>query len=53
VELGPGAARFVADGGPLFAGLETQANVSRAGRGGHEREFEEARCASLAFSCRS
>jgi protein ImuA len=56
VELGPGAARFVADGGPLFSGLETRANVSRTGRGGHERfapESEEARCASLAFTCRS
>ena len=53
VELGPGAPRFVADGEPLFAGLQTRAV---RGRGGHEpeqQESEEARCASLAFSCRS
>jgi protein ImuA len=53
VELGPGAPRFVADGAPLFAGLQTRAV---RGRGGHEpeqQESEEARCASLAFSCRS
>ena len=53
VELGPGAPRFVSDGAPLFAGLEAKAV---RGRGGHEpeqQESEEARCASLAFSCRS
>ena len=53
VELGPGAPRFVADGPRLFAGLQTRAV---RGRGGHEpeqQESEEARCASLAFSCRS
>jgi protein ImuA len=53
VELGPGAPRFVTDGAPLFAGLQTRAV---RGRGGHEpeqQESEEARCASLAFSCRS
>ena len=57
VELGPGAPRFVADGGPLFAGLDARANASKTGRGGQDRaewaESEEARCASLAFSCRS
>ena len=49
----PGAPRFVADGAPLFAGLRAKAV---RGRGGHEPEqleSEEARCASLAFSCRS
>ena len=53
VELSPGAPRFVADGAPLFAGLRSRAVK---GRGGHEPErldSEEARCASLAFSCRS
>jgi protein ImuA len=53
VELGPGAPRFVADGAPLFVGLQAKAV---RGRGGHEAaapESEEARCASLAFSCRS
>jgi protein ImuA len=53
VELAPGAPRFVADGAPLFAGLRAKAI---RGRGGHEpeqQESEEARCASLAFSCRS
>ncbi len=52
VELGPGAPRFVSDGGPLFAGLQARAV---RGRGGHEHgpESEEARCASFAFSCRS
>jgi protein ImuA len=53
VELAPGAPRFVADGAPLFAGLEARAVK---GRGAHEHdgpESEEARCASLAFSCRS
>ena len=53
VELGPGAPRFVADGAPLFAGAAARAV---RGRGGHEpeqQESEEARCASLAFSCRS
>jgi protein ImuA len=53
VELSPGTPRFVADGAPLFAGLQARAV---RGRGGHEpeqQESEEARCASLAFSCRS
>src|SRR4051794_14925005 len=53
VELRPGAPRFVTDGPPLFAGLEARAG---RGPGGHEpeqQEAEEARCASLAFSCRS
>ena len=53
VELSPGAPRFVADGAPLFAGVQARA-VRR--RGAHEHagpESEEARCASLAFSCRS
>ena len=53
VELGPGTPRFVADGAPLFAGLQAEAV---RGRGGHDRaepESQEARCASLAFSCRS
>jgi len=53
VELAGGAPRFVADGAPLFAGLEAKAI---RGRGVHEHaesESEEARCASLAFSCRS
>jgi protein ImuA len=57
IELSPGAPRFVADGAPLFAGLQTRAIVRRTlGRHGHEPEqqkSEEARCASLAFSCRS
>jgi len=53
VELSPGAPRFVADGAPLFAGVQARAV---RGRGAHEHagpESEEARCASLAFSCRS
>jgi len=53
VELAPGTPRFVADGAPLFAGLDAKAVK---GRGAHEHdkpESEEARCASLAFSCRS
>ena len=52
VELGPGAPRFVADGAALFDGLQAEATK---GRGVHEHgpESEEARCASLAFSCRS
>jgi len=53
VELSPGAPRFIADGAPLFAGLQARAV---RGRGAHEHvgpESEEARCASLAFSCRS
>jgi len=79
VELGAGAPRFVADGAPLFAGLEARAILRRTlrgsrtphdelaraepalphairRRGAHEHdapESEEARCASLAFSCRS
>ena len=53
VELSAGTPRFVADGAPLFDGLNARAV---RGRGGHEPELqqsEEARCASLAFSCRS
>src|SRR5262245_242600 len=51
VELAPGAPQFVADGAPLFAGLQARA---LRGRGRNEPEkFDEARCASLAFSCRS
>ncbi|HEY7373598.1 MAG TPA: hypothetical protein VIF57_15665, partial [Polyangia bacterium] len=53
VELAGGAPRFVADGAPLFAGLDARAV---RGRGAHEHagpDSEEARCASLAFSCRS
>jgi len=57
VELAGGAPRFVADGAPLFAGLDAQAFLRRTlGGGAHEHadpESEEARCASLAFSCRS
>jgi protein ImuA len=53
VELAPGAPRFVADGAPLFAGVDARVTKER---GAHEHaapESEEARCASLAFSCRS
>jgi protein ImuA len=53
VELAGATPRFVADGAPLFAGLDARAV---RGRGAHDHggpESEEARCASLAFSCRS
>src|SRR5262245_10424285 len=53
VELGPGAPRFVADGAPLFAGVEARAVRGRGGHAPELQESEEARCASLAFSCRS
>jgi protein ImuA len=53
VELAPGAPWFVADGAPLFAGLRSRAVRGRGGREPERAESEEARCASLAFSCRS
>jgi protein ImuA len=53
VELGPGTPRFVADGAPLFAGLRASAVRARGGPEPEQLESEEARCASLAFSCRS
>jgi len=53
VELAPGAPRFVADGAPLFAGVNARAVKERGAHEHVEPESEEARCASLAFSCRS
>ena len=53
VELEVGAPRFVADGAPLFAGLGARAARGRGGHDHEQRDAEEARCASLAFSCRS
>jgi hypothetical protein len=53
VELAGGAPRFVADGVPLFAGFATKATRGRGAHAHADPESEEARCASLAFSCRS
>ena len=53
VELAPGAPRFVADGG---AAVRRAADKGGEGAGrarARAAESEEARCASLAFSCRS
>jgi hypothetical protein len=53
VELGDVAPTFLADGPPLWAGLDVRATRVRDRRSAARGQGEGVRCVSLAFTCRS